>query len=146
MTVKLSELKVLIVEDEASTRILLRATLRKFGISIVDEADDGEDGMRKLLREKHDLVLCDWLMPNVNGMDFLKEAKSHPEVAHVPILMVSGESEKESIVEAIKAGVAGYVVKPFNTANVEKQLLGAIEKYVIPNREAQKQNRYRPVS
>lgn len=144
MAVKLNEIKVLIVEDEPSTRLLLRATLRKFGIVTVDEADDGEDGLAKLKRNKHDLVLCDWMMPNMDGLEFIRQVKSAEEIGHIPVLMISGESEKDSIMEAIKAGVRGYIVKPFNTANVEKQVMGAVEKYVIPNIE-QAKGQWRPV-
>jgi len=104
-------MKILLVDDSKTMRNIQRSILTQLGHSELEEACDGQDAMDKLGDFEPDLILLDWNMPNMDGLAFVKEFRKGN--ASTPVIMVTTESERSRVVEAIKAGVNNYVVKPF---------------------------------
>ena len=115
-------MKVLIVDDFATMRRILKNILRQIGFTNIKEADDGTTAIKELKEEKFDLVLCDWNMPEMSGLELLNKVKSDDELKDIPFVMVTAEAEKKNILEAVKAGVNSYVVKPFTAETVSEKL------------------------
>lgn len=114
--------KILSVDDSATIRKIIRSAVEVMKYELV-EASDGEEAFSKLYAEEDiKLILLDWNMPGMNGYEFLKAAKSNNSFKSIPIMMVTTESEKENIIKAVKAGVANYLVKPFNTEELIKKI------------------------
>ncbi|MBU1941142.1 MAG: response regulator [Candidatus Thermoplasmatota archaeon] len=115
-------MKVLIVDDFATMRRIVRNILKQIGFKNMIEADDGKTALKALKKEKIDLVLCDWNMPEMPGIDLLKTIKSDDELKDIPFVMVTAEAQKDNILEAVKAGVSSYIVKPFTAETVSEKL------------------------
>lgn len=122
-------MKFLIVDDSATMRRIVSNSLNRIGYSDYVEAEDGVDALQKF-DSSIGFVITDWNMPNMGGLDLVKQIRSRPDGKSVPILMVTTRSIREDIVTAAQAGVNNYVVKPF-TPDVLKekidQILGALE-------------------
>ena len=103
----------------------MRNLLKQIGFESIDEAENGEDALRKLKGGDYGLVVSDWNMPIMEGIELLKRVRSDPHLKDIPFLMVTAEAEKEKVIEAIKAGVDNYIVKPF-TGEVLKEKLEKI--------------------
>ena len=124
-------MKLLLVDDSNTMRRIQKNTLQNLGFNEVDEAEDGEEALKKVAANEYDLVLMDWNMPNLSGLDALKKMKADDQLKNIPVMMVTSESEKSRIVEAIQAGAANYVVKPFKPNILEekiKAVLAALKK------------------
>jgi two-component system, chemotaxis family, chemotaxis protein CheY len=104
---------ILIVDDFASMRRIVKGTLKSIGFNNFIEAEDGVMALRTLEKEKIDLIISDWIMPNMNGLDFLKSVKGNEKYKNIPFIMVTAEGLKDNVLKAINAGVNNYVVKPF---------------------------------
>lgn len=115
-------LKILVVDDFSTMRRIVRNLLKELGFLNVQEAEDGVDALRKLRAEKFDFVVSDWNMPNMTGIDLLREIRKDNELKHLPVLMVTAEAKKENIIEAAQAGASGYVVKPFTAVTLDEKL------------------------
>jgi len=115
-------MKVLVVDDFATMRRILRNILKQIGFSNISEADDGKTALKELKKEKYDLVLCDWNMPEMPGIDLLKAVRSDDDLKGLPFVMVTAEAQKENIVAAVKGGVSNYIVKPFTAETVSEKL------------------------
>ena len=110
----MSKLKILIVDDSPTMRRILVNTVIKSGYSDVKEAEDGKDALAKLMAGEFDLVMTDWNMPNMSGLELVQAVRADEKLKKIPILMVTTRNMKEDIVNAIKSGVNGYTVKPFD--------------------------------
>lgn len=119
------KVKVLVVDDFPTMRRIVKNLLKQLGFENIDEAEDGMAALGKLRNGGYGLVVSDWNMPNMEGIDLLRAVRTEPIVKDIPFLMVTAEAEKEKVIEAIKAGVDNYVVKPF-TAEVLKEKLEKI--------------------
>ncbi|GMT42116.1 MAG: response regulator [bacterium] len=117
-----TNLRVLIIDDFATMRKIEKNILGQLGIKNVDEADDGTTALPKLKANKYDVVLLDWNMPNMTGLDVLKAMRSEDNTKDLPVIMVTAEALKDNIVAAAQAGVNDYVVKPFTAATLEEKL------------------------
>lgn len=117
-----SELKFLVVDDFSTMRRIVRNLLKEVGITNVDEAEDGQIALQKLRAGGFDFVVSDWNMPNMTGIQLLREIRADATLKHLPVLMVTAEAKKENIVEAAQAGASGYVVKPFTAATLDEKL------------------------
>ena len=120
-------MKVLVVDDFATMRKIVRNILKQIGFEEITEAEDGNAALRVLKNEKVGLVVTDWNMPNMTGLDLLREIRQNPQTSNLPVLMVTAEGLKENVMEAVKAGVNNYVVKPF-TAEVLQEKIETIFK------------------
>ena len=118
-------MKVLIVDDFATMRRIVKNILRQLGFRNISEADDGKTALQALKKEKFDLILSDWNMPEMPGIELLKAVRADDELKDIPFLMVTAEAEKGNIVEAVKLGVSNYKIKPF-TAETMSEKLGKI--------------------
>jgi len=119
------KIKVLVVDDFPTMRRIIKNLLKQLGFENVDEAENGEDALKKLRSSEYGLVVSDWNMPVMEGIELLKNVRSDPQLKDIPFLMVTAEAEKEKVIEAIKAGVDNYIVKPF-TGEVLKEKLEKI--------------------
>ena len=109
--------KVLLVDDFDLVRMMLRRQLGELGISNVDDARDGEEGLAKLKEaaksgDPYGVVFLDWNMPKKNGYDVLKECRASKEFQELPIIMVTAEGERAHVLQALTAGANDYIVKP----------------------------------
>jgi two-component system chemotaxis response regulator CheY len=111
------KIKILVVDDFATMRKVIRNLLKQAGYENVSEAEDGVAALKILKSAKIDFVISDWNMPNMTGIELLRAVRSDSELSTLPFLMVTAESLKENVVEAVKSGVSNYIVKPF-TAEV----------------------------
>jgi two-component system chemotaxis response regulator CheY len=105
-------MKVLVVDDSLLMSHALVSILSEAGITSIVQATDGEEAVRKVAEEAPDLVFMDWIMPNMSGIEAVMQIRAGGN--QVPIIMCTSKSEKERVIEAIKAGANNYVVKPFD--------------------------------
>lgn len=115
-------MKILIVDDFSTMRRIIKNLLRDLGFNNTEEADDGKTALPMLERGGYDLLITDWNMPGMQGIDLLKAVRADADLASLPVLMVTAEQKKEQIVEAAQAGVNGYIVKPFTAATLKEKL------------------------
>jgi len=118
-------LKVLVVDDFSTMRRIIKNLLKQIGYKDIDEAEDGVQALSKLQDGGYGLVVSDWNMPNMDGLEMLKAVRQDPAIKNIPVLMVTAEAEKEKVITAIQAGVNNYVVKPF-TGEILKEKLDKI--------------------
>jgi two-component system chemotaxis response regulator CheY len=127
-------MKTLVVDDFATMRKIVKNVLRQIDITNVTEAENGKQAL-EILRKDGDfeLIVSDWIMPEMTGIEFLKACKDDESVKRIPFVMVTAEAQKDSVIEAIKGGVDSYIVKPFTP----DKLQGAIQKAVARMRSLQ---------
>jgi len=126
--------KFLIVDDFATMRKVVKKVLMELGYGDIQEAEDGKIALQLIQQaaESGTLFQCivsDWNMPNMTGLELLKACKADPKLKEIPFMLVTAESEKEQIIEAAKAGVSEYVVKPFNAATLRDKLTRVYNKH-----------------
>lgn len=117
---ELARLKVLIVEDQPESRMILRDILGDLGIAQIYEADDGRNALQYMSGKNVDLILCDWNMPVMSGMEFFRALREKGDAT--PFLMITGRSDHNSVMEARSTGVEGYIRKPFSPQQIETRL------------------------
>jgi two-component system chemotaxis response regulator CheY len=115
-------IKVLVVDDFATMRRILKNILKQIGFKNLVEADDGTTAWDVLEEQEIDLVLCDWNMPKMTGLELLKKVRASEKYAKIPFLMVTAEAQKQNVIEAVQAGVSNYVVKPFTAEAISEKL------------------------
>jgi two-component system chemotaxis response regulator CheY len=115
-------IRILIVDDFSTMRRIVKNLLNDVGFTNTAEADDGHSALAELRRGPFDMVITDWNMPGMAGIDLLKAIRSDATLAKIPVLMVTAEAKREQIIEAAQAGVNGYVIKPFTAATLSDKL------------------------
>lgn len=115
-------MKVLIVDDFATMRRIMKNILKQIGFTNIIEADDGTTALEELKKNKIDLIISDWNMPKMTGIELLKAVRSSGEYKDIPFLMVTAEAQKQNVIEAVQAGVSNYVVKPFTADQISEKL------------------------
>ena len=117
-------MKILVVDDFSTMRRIIKNLLRDLGFNNTSEADDGLTALPMLKAGGFDLLVTDWNMPGMQGIDLLKAVRADEDekLKNIPVLMVTAEQKKEQIVEAAQAGVNGYVVKPFTALILKEKL------------------------
>ena len=118
-------LRFLVVDDFSTMRRIVKNLLNDLGYANVQEADDGNTALPLLKAGSFDVLITDWNMPGMPGIDLLKAVRADPKLAKMPVLMLTAEAKREQIIEAAQAGVNGYVIKPF-TAQTLGDKLGKI--------------------
>jgi two-component system chemotaxis response regulator CheY len=118
-----SALKVLVVDDQQTIRSLVRTGLQQLGINDVREAADGEDGLRTLLSAQQvNLVITDFNMPKVDGLELLRAIRAHPPLAKTAVIMLTGRADRDLVQRAVQFGVNNYLVKPFTVATLKEKI------------------------
>lgn len=117
-------MKILVVDDFSTMRRIIKNLLRDLGFNNTSEADDGLTALPMLKSGNFDLLVTDWNMPGMQGIDLLKAVRADADenLKNIPVLMVTAEQKKEQIVEAAQAGVNGYIVKPFTALILKEKL------------------------
>ncbi|MGM0419180.1 MAG: chemotaxis response regulator CheY [Thermodesulfobacteriota bacterium] len=114
--------KVLIVDDFSTMRRILKNILKQIGFTSISEADDGTTAWEELQKNSFDLIICDWNMPKMSGIELLKKVRADDTYKDIPFLMVTAEAQKQNVIEAVQAGVSNYVVKPFTAESISEKL------------------------
>ncbi|MCK9194631.1 MAG: chemotaxis response regulator CheY [Nevskia sp.] len=115
-------MKILIVDDFSTMRRIVKNLLADLGFSNTSEADDGKTAWPMLQTGDFDFVVTDWNMPGMTGIDLLKAIRGDAKLKSLPVLMVTAEAQRDQIVDAAKAGVNGYIIKPFTAATLKEKL------------------------
>ena len=121
-------MKILLVDDSRTMRTIERKILAGLGFMDVVEVADGQEALTALGQNRFDLVLMDWNMPNLSGIEALKQIKANSATKAIPVIMVTSESEKSHILEAIKSGAANYIIKPFTAEVIQEKLEAYLKK------------------
>lgn len=121
------ETRILVIDDMPSIRELVRNHLKAMGFKNIVEAEDGDDGLKTLMEQNSagkpiQLVISDWNMPRMKGLDLLKQVRATNEWQNLPFVLLTSESEREQVTEAVLAGVSQYIVKPFAAKVFEDKL------------------------
>jgi two-component system, chemotaxis family, chemotaxis protein CheY len=119
-----SALKVLVVDDQQTIRSLVRNGLREIGVTDIREAGDGEDGLRQLLTTPTNLVISDYNMPKLDGLNFLRAVRAAPQLKNVGFIMLTGRADGDLVQRAVQFGVNNYLVKPFTVATLREKIEG----------------------
>ena len=122
------KMKFLVVDDFSTMRRIVRNLLKELGFVNVDEAEDGVVALQKLNSMPFDFVVTDWNMPNMDGLKLLQTIRAHPQLKHLPVLMITAEAKRENIIAAAQSGASGYIVKPFTAATLNEKLGKIFEK------------------
>ncbi len=117
-----TSIKVLVVDDFATMRRIVKGVLKQLGFKDIIEAEDGTAALEELRKEKVGLIVSDWNMPKMTGLDLLKAVRSDDSLKDIPFIMVTAEGQKENVLEAVKAGVSNYIVKPFTPETMSEKL------------------------
>lgn len=130
MAYQFKNIKVLIVEDNVPMLDLTKALLETFGIENVDCARDGEAGFKKFIDKNHDLVIADWMMKPMDGISLTRRIRNDPLSPNqfVPVILVTGFSEKRRVIQARDSGVTEFLVKPFNARDLYRRITQIIER------------------
>lgn len=117
------DMSILVVDDFPTMRRIVRSLLKELGFTNVEEAEDGQEALTKLRGgEGIQFVISDWNMPNLDGLEMLKQIRADEALKHMPVLMITAEAKKDNIIAAAQAGANGYIVKPFTAATLEEKL------------------------
>ena len=127
---EMSSLSILIIDDEPFIRKLIGRMLYEQGVTHLIEAEDGFEGIVKVrqARKGFDLIICDLEMPNMNGFDFVRQLRADKNISNpgVPVLILTGHSDEDSVQESVKLGIHGFLTKPVSKTNLEKRILSAL--------------------
>jgi two-component system chemotaxis response regulator CheY len=115
-------INVLIVDDFASMRRIISTCFKQLGFNNLFESIDGEDALRILGKRKIGLIVSDWNMPKINGLELLKAVRADDNLKSIPFLMLTTEGNKENVIQAVQAGVSNYIVKPFTLETLSSKL------------------------
>ena len=120
---------ILIVDDYKTMLRIIRNLLKQIGFENVDEAADGTEALQKLREKNFNLIISDWNMEPMTGIELLREVRQDDKLKKIPFIMVTAESKTENVVIAKEAGVSNYIVKPFNAATLKSKLTGVLGEF-----------------
>jgi two-component system chemotaxis response regulator CheY len=118
--------KILIVDDVLSMRSLTKAILREAGFAHVFDAPDGQEALKLMQKVRVNLIVCDWNMPVMSGLEFFKAVQADPKIAGTPFIMLTSSSEGSKVKEAVMAGITAYMIQPFKPADLVKKISGML--------------------
>jgi len=123
-------MQVLVVDDHRTMRRIIKNHLGQLGITKIDEAGDGQEALQMLVRQKYNLILADWNMMPMTGLELLEYVRKDVTYQHkdVPFVMITAEARTENVVKAKQADVDNYVIKPFNAETLETKIKAALVK------------------
>jgi len=120
---------VLIVDDYKTMLRIIANLLRQIGFSEIDEASDGSAALQKIKGRNYSLIISDWNMEPMTGLQLLKEVRSDPNIKNVPFIMITAESKTENVIAAKQAGVSNYIVKPFNAETLKSKIVSVLGEF-----------------
>ena len=123
------DMPILIVDDYKTMLRIIRNLLKQLDFHNVDEALDGGAALQKLREKTYGLIISDWNMEPMTGIQLLKEVRSDKAIRKMPFIMITAESKTENVVIAKEAGVSNYIVKPFNAATLKSKLVGVLGEF-----------------
>lgn len=126
--------KFIVIDDFATMRKIIKKVLTELGYTNIDEAEDGAKALPMIQAATNSgapyaLIISDWNMPNMTGLELLKTCKGEPTLKGIPFMLVTAEGEQKQIIEAAKAGVSDYVVKPFNAQTLKEKMLKVYQRH-----------------
>lgn len=113
----IAERRFLVVDDFSTMRRIVSSLVKELGAQHIIEAEDGVEALSKLAKNEVDFIISDWNMPKMTGLELLKAVRVDERLSKIPFMLITAEARKENIVDAVRAGADGYIVKPF-TSNV----------------------------
>ena len=119
-------MKIMIVDDYSTMLRIIRNLLRQLDFNNVDEANNGADALQKLKESPFNLIISDWNMEPMTGLELLKSVRADAKLKHIPFIMITAESKTENVVLAKQAGVSNYIVKPFNAETLKTKMASVI--------------------
>jgi two-component system chemotaxis response regulator CheY len=119
-------MQVLIVDDYKTMLRIIRNLLKQLGFNNVDEATDGSMALQKLRDKDYGMVISDWNMEPMTGIQLLREVRADARLKNLPFIMITAESKTENVIAAKEAGVNNYIVKPFNAATLKTKLVSVL--------------------
>ncbi|MDP4796993.1 MAG: response regulator [Rhodospirillales bacterium] len=119
-------MKVLIVDDYQTMLRVLKSLLRQLKFNCIDAASNGAEALQKLRQDAYGLVISDWDMAPVNGLELLCEVRADKTLQHLPFIIITGESTTERMIQAKQAGVSNYIIKPFTAETLRTKLVGVL--------------------
>ncbi len=122
-------MRILLVDDFKTMLKLTGSLLNQMGFKNIDEATDGGMALQKLKENKYNLILSDWNMEPMTGLDLLKAVRADATLKHIPVILITAESKPENIITAKQAGVNNYIVKPFNANTLKEKLTAVIGQF-----------------
>lgn len=122
-------MRILVVDDFQTMRRIVINLLKQIGFSNVTEAGDGQQALEKVKGEQIDLIISDWNMPNMTGIEFLRGIRADDRNKSIPFIMVTAEGKKENVIAAVQAGVNDYIVKPFNAVTLKEKMIKVIGEF-----------------
>jgi two-component system chemotaxis response regulator CheY len=125
--------RILIVDDKTNMRRTIRNMLRHLGFTNLDEAEDGDVALRKILADQFDFVICDWNMPRMSGLEVLRALRKQDKYRSLPFLMITAEVEEGTVAESIEAQVDGYILKPFVPRTLEDKMVDILKRKLNPS-------------
>jgi len=122
-----NNLRVLCVDDHETVRMLFLKSLTDLGVENIVEAENGKTALEKIQaahrdQQPFDIVFCDWNMPIMNGLELLQTLRNDPNFISIPFVMVTVNSDESEVVDAMRAGVSEYIVKPFDTKSIDRTI------------------------
>ena len=123
----MDEKKILVIDDMATMRKIIKNMLGQIGFTNITEADDGATGLPMIekateIGEPYEFIVSDWNMPQLTGLDLLKKLRATEEYKKLPFLMITAEAEQGNVVIAVKAGVSNFIVKPFSAQVLKEKI------------------------
>jgi two-component system chemotaxis response regulator CheY len=115
-------IKILVVDDMSTMRRIVKNILKQLGYANVEEAENGQEGLTKLKAGGFGFVVSDWNMPVMTGIEMLRAIRADEAIKGIPVLMVTAEAQQENLIEAVKAGVSNYIVKPFTAETLQEKI------------------------
>lgn len=117
-----NKIRIMIVDDFSGMRTILKHTLHLLGYEQVVEARGGQDALDKLKQSPCELIISDWAMPQMSGLEFHSALRNNPELQNVPFLLITAKSERDNVIEAAHAGVTHYMIKPFSAEALQEKI------------------------
>lgn len=133
-------MRILIVDDVLSMRKIVRLSLKQLGFNNLDEAENGQHTLSKLRTGTYGLVVSDWNMPVIPGIDLLRAIRADEQLKKLPVLMITAEAQKANLIEAMQAGVSHYIVKPFTRLKPSERSSLISSPRLTPSQTAVKRN------
>ncbi len=119
-------LKVLVVDDLSTVRKVVAKILANIGITNVLQAKDGQEAFELVQRDRPDVIITDWEMPRLTGIELVKKLRAVTETATIPVLLITSHGQREKVLEAANCGISDFIVKPFGEEVIQKKLLAVL--------------------